>query len=194
MSSPRSDYSVSLAAGLKAYDAAALIAVERLEDLGLELHDEPPRTADGTYFDGRLPVNISSLGFGEIGEYYAMMVLFADFVEARVSLAKGALIVEDQKKDLAEAAVQKTKTGSIQERRDATIVDGRYVDVVADYLAARTYHELLVVVAAAARRDLSFLSRLVETKKAQMEQTRRGESLQGDRGDRGGGTRFRRGR
>jgi hypothetical protein len=169
----RPDYTIGLDEGLDMYDEAEELALEKLEDLGLAESLTPPVTKDGDRFDGRIPANLFSMGAGDIGYYYNLMVQHTTWVAKERVLAESAMIAAKEKLTLAEAAVRKTKTGTVQERRDSTLCEFRYVEANSNWIAAKTFFENLKNVEEAARRDMSFISRLIETKKIEWEQVRR---------------------
>lgn len=179
MTRKRADYTVDLDEGLAAYDDAEAEALKRLKKDGLSLHEDPPRWEDGTLLDGRIPANLASLTPTEIGEYHNMMVVYADYVSGRATVAKALMVSANEKLKLTKAKVRKAKEGSAQSKEDDTICDVRYVAANATYVGAKTYHELLSNVEAAARRDVAFISRLIETKKIEFEQGRRVENARG---------------
>ena len=159
------------------YDAAEEDALERLERDGIKVIGEKPRRGDGTYFDGTLPPNLPSLTPSEIGDYYSMMVLWANYVSSRAIVAKVGLGIAQEKLKLVKAKVRKAKSGTVQERDDDTLLDSRYVAIMADVLELDVYYALAASNEAAARRDISFISRIIETKKIEFEQGRRGTSI-----------------
>ena len=190
------DYSVVLDEGLDTLDDAEASALKRLSSTGLSGPESLPTTDDGETFDGRLPGNLSSLPASQIGMYHSLMGQYANYVSWRKILAETTVKAARRKLELTKAAIRKTKTGSAPERVDATITDGRYNDAVADLLEAETYFELLQNIDEQARRNVKIVSRLIEVKKMQLEQSTRdgnigreqiGSGRYGGRGGRGGG-------
>jgi hypothetical protein len=184
--------SVTLDEGLEMYDKAEQRALDRLSESGLRLRNSPPRHKN-EYFDGRVPVNLASLRPAEIGEYYGLMVEFTDYVEGQIVLARAEMLSADEKLKLTLAAVRRVKIGTAQDKGDLAIIDARYVEANARYIEAKTYFELITAIGEAARRDVKFVSRIIETKKLELEMGGRGGSINRIPNDeRPGADRFRR--
>jgi len=171
MGDERKDYSIPLEEGLSLYDDAVIRATRKMEADGLSISDHRPRL-DGKYFDGRLPANVNSLTSKELGELFLLMTSYSDYVTSRLTLAKAAVSNAEQKLQLVQAKIRKSKTGNAAEKQDATYCDSRYVGSNAEWLEAREYHDLLAGIDEAARRDVRVLSRLIETKKMELEHGR----------------------
>ena len=170
------DYSVGLDEGAQMYEDASLKAIARLENSGLSLPSRP-LAADNSYFDGRLPANVNSFTNMELGEVYSLMCQHADYVHSLLTQAKAETLNCTEKVKLSKALIRKTKTGTAQEKDDLTISDIRYVDANTDWIEARTYCDLLEGIASAASRDVRVLSRLIETKRLDIEMNRRDGNL-----------------
>lgn len=168
MKDTRADMSVTLEEGLALYDAAEKKALRRLDASGLQLREEPPLQQDGTYYNGRIPLNLSGMTPAAIAEYYGLQIEFTDYVESQIVLARAEMNSAAEKLDLTRAAVRRTKTGTAQQRGDLALIDVRYVQINADYNEARTYYELMLSIGEAARRDAKFISRIIETKKLEL--------------------------
>ena len=170
------DMSVGLDEGLEMYDRAEQRALDRLSESGLRLRNSPPRH-NGEYFDGRVPMNLASLRPTEIGEYYGLLVEFTDYVEGQIVLARAEMLSADEKLKLTLSAVRRVKIGTAQDKGDLAIIDARYVEANAAYIEAKTYFELITAIGEAARRDVKFVSRIIETKKLELEMGGRGGSI-----------------
>jgi hypothetical protein len=181
MARERADYTIPLDEGLELYENASIKAMGRLADLGVDITQDRP-TRRGEYFDGRLPSNVNSLTMHELGDLYALMDLFANWLTGWVTVGKAEVQNKGEQLKLVKSRVRKSKTGTKEEREDGTIIDERYVTANAAYLEAYEYHALLDGLAEGARRDLRVISRLVETKKVQFEQGRRGSNVGERRG------------
>lgn len=158
---------------LDSYDAAELEALDMLAAKGLSGPDKPPVKQDGTSYDGRIPHNVGSRPPAEIGMWMELQTGYANYVSWQRQIAEATILTTKEKLSVTEAAVRRTKTGSVQSRKDATLVDHRYVEANTNWMRAKTYYMLLENLEQAARRDLKSLSRLVETKKMEMESGRR---------------------
>lgn len=173
----QTDMSISLEEGLDKYRDAEDRALARLMEDGLDGPLEPPKLKDGKIFDGRMPSDLSKRGIGEITYWYEMVEAYANYISFQAVLAEVATKNAETKREFAEAAIRKSKNGTVQQKRDAAIIDERYVEVMADYIEASTYHKVVLNLEAAARRDLRYISRLIETKKIELESGRRSDSL-----------------
>lgn len=87
------------------------------------------------------------------------------------------MLSANEKLDLVKASVRKSKMGTAQEKEDLARIDARYVELNAEYMEAKTFFELMTTLEEAARRDVKFISRIVETKKLELEMGGRGGSL-----------------
>jgi len=188
------DMSVPLDEGLERYDEAEERALARLKGSRLALREHPPRALEGQgYFDGRVPANLSSLSPTDIGEYYGLMVEYTDYAEGQTVLARAEMLSAEAKLELVRAAVRKAKLGTAQEKGDLALIDERYVEANANYIEAKTYYELISAIGEAARRDVKFVSRLIETKRLELEMGGRAGSVgRIPNGDRPGDRAFRR--
>lgn len=175
------DYTVSLEEGCERYSAASERAMERVLELGIDVLEDRPLRKDGKYFDGRLPTNVNDLNINELGDLYGMMDKYANWLTGFTTVAKAEVTNAGEKLSLAKARIRKSKKGSKEERDDETICDSRYVEINAAWLEASEYHALLAGLLEAAARDLRVISRLVETKKVEFEQGRRGGYLDSSR-------------
>jgi hypothetical protein len=171
------DYSVDLDEGLDIYDRAEARAIQRLTDDSLMLPPEPPRQEDGSVFDGRLPANLPSLSPTEIGEYHNLMIEWHAYVSGRVTLAKTALSSAQEKLKLTKAKVRKSKSGAAKDKEDDTLLDVRFVEAQADVLELETYYMVASANEDVARKRAAFCSRIIETKKIELEQGRRSENI-----------------
>jgi len=170
------DMSVPLDDGLSMYDSAEEEAIRRLKASGLQLRQHPP-TRDGVYFDGRVPTNLSSLKPEEIGAYYGLLIEYTDYVEGQIVLAGAEQLSAKEKLDFVHAHVRKAKMGTAQEKVDLALIDARYVEANAAYIEAKTYCELITAIGEAARRDVKFVSRIIETKRMELEMNGRGGAV-----------------
>ncbi len=176
--SPSDTMSMPLDAGLDRYDEAEERALARVVGTGLSLRTAAPKLrGSGEYFDGRVPTNLGSVSPAEIGEYYGLMVEYTDYAEGQTVLARAEMLSAEAKLDLVRAAVRKSKVGTAQDKGDLALIDVRYVEANANYIEARTYFELISAIGDAARRDVKFVSRVIETKKMELEMGGRGGSL-----------------
>lgn len=159
--------------GLTQYDDAEQSALDRLSSA--KLSDSPmlPVMDTGNTFNGRIPANLSSRPPSDVGMYLELMTGYSNYVSWQKLLAASAMLAAKEKLALTEAAVRKTKTGSVQQRKDSTLVDMRYVEANANWIEARVYHDLLENIEEAARRDLRTISRLIETQKMSFDAGRR---------------------
>jgi len=173
----KQDFTIPLTEGIEAYRAAATDAMRKLREDGLDVAPPRPRVADGSFFDGRLPSNVNSLSNTELGDIYGLMNSWTTYVSDKFIVAKAELLNADTQLDLAKARIRKSKTGTVQDKADATICDSRYVNINRAYLTASHYTAILKNIVAAAERDLKVISRLIEVKKLQFEQNRRGGSI-----------------
>lgn len=197
----RKDYTVELEVGLDMYESASENALSRLADLGLDAFGERPRGSDGEYFDGRLPSNVNDLSISDLSELFQHMEEHANWVSGYVMAAKAAVENTEEQLKLVKSRIRKTKSGTQAEKDNDTLCDSRFVEANAKWLEAKEYLVLLTGIAEAARRDLKLISRLVEIRRIEFDQGRRGRNLDGgsrDRftnaADRSPSTRRRRGR
>ena len=184
--------SIGLEDGLDRYDAAEARALRSLHRTGLSLRAEPPRMSGGQAYDGRIPLNLPALSPTEIGEYYALHVSYTDYTTSQAVLARAEMLSSKEKLDLVLAAVRKSKVGTVQEKGDLTTLDIRYVEANANYIEAKTYYELLATISEGAARDIKFISRIIETKRMEMEMGFRGGSIERVPREHPGAERFRR--
>ena len=166
------DYTIPLKEAEELYDEASLRALERLEEMGLELPPRPMIDRD-TYYDGHLPADVNSYTNKQLGEIYSLQCRFTDWVHSEYVKAKAEAQNAQQKLKQARAQIRKTKSGTVQAKEDATITDARYVAAEARYEEADTFARLIEVRAEAAARDLKVLSRLITTKEIEVEMNRR---------------------
>lgn len=174
---PKDIMKVRLEDALDSYDNAEEGAIEKLEEKGLGGPMSPPIMPDGTTFDGRIPANIGSLPPSEIGEYLELLTGHVNYVSWQRQIAELAKTVAKEKLQVTEAAVRNTKTGTQQQKRDSTLIDARYVEANSDWIEAKVYHDLLENLESAASRDLRTLSRLVETKKMELDSGKRSQRV-----------------
>jgi hypothetical protein len=158
------DFTVTLEDGEEMYSGAADRALQRIEKLGLEIPARPVDSS-GQPFDGRLPSNVA--------EVYTLMCNYADYLENLHTVARAEVLNSDRRLKLTKALVRKTKPGTAQEKDDQCLTDVRYIEADVAYVEAATYQELLEGLAKAASRDRSVLSRLIETKKMELDNKRR---------------------
>lgn len=177
----RADYTMPLDEAEETYDSATLRALERLENMGLEL---PPRPMleDNSYYDGHLPADVNSYSNRQLGEVYSLQCRFTDWVHSEHIKAKAEAQNAEQKLKQARAQVRKTKTGTVQAKEDATLTDSRFIEADARYQEADTFARLVEVRAEAAARDLKVLSRLITTKEIEVEMNRRDGNVGRKRG------------
>lgn len=179
------DLSVSLDEGLATYNTAEARALARLDASALELRSTRPRHGNGNIYSGRVPANIGSMKPESIGEYYGLQIEYTDYVEGQIVLARAEMTAAEAKLDLTRAAVRQSKLGTAQEKIDQCTIDVRYVQANADYIEARTYFELITAIGEAARRDAKFISRIIETKRLEIEMAGRAGSIRQPVGERG---------
>jgi hypothetical protein len=180
------DYTMDLDEGIGTYHRATQRAFDRVA-AEAQLDMNPPRpTVHGKFFDGRLPENLASLRAAEIAEYYSAMCHFADFVNSKAVQAKAMLVNAEQVIELTKAKIRKSKTGTAGEKEDGVNCDSRYVEANGDWLEAKTYSDILATIAEAAQRDLRFISRIIETKKMEIEMGRRDNAVRRPPDIRGG--------
>jgi hypothetical protein len=170
--SSSTDFTVSLEEGEQLYSGAADRALSRVEKLGLEI---PTRPVDfsGHPFDGKLPSNVSDFTTKELAEIYTLMCNYADYLENLCTVARAEVLNADKRLKLTKALVRKTKPGTAQDKEDQSLADIRYIEADVAYVEADTYRELLEGLAKAASRDRSVISRLIETKKMELDNKRR---------------------
>ena len=183
------DMSAGIDEGLDLYDKAEERALVRIERSGLALRQSPPRTSAGKFFDGRVPINLGTRTPAEIGEYYGLMVEYTDYVEGQLVLARTEMLTAEAKLSHVHANVRKSKTGTVQDKGDLSTIDIRFVEANANYIEAKTYYELISAIGEAARRDVKFVSRIIETKKMELDMGGRGGAINRPYG--GGSDRFR---
>ncbi len=184
--------STSLEDGLDRYDVAEERALRALHRTGLSLRSEPPLMPGGHSYDGKIPLNLPSLSPTEIGEYYALHVAYTDYTTSQAVLARAEMLSSKEKLDLVLAAVRKSKVGTVQEKGDLTTLDVRYVEANANYIEAKTYYELLATISEGAARDIKFISRIIETKRMDLDMGSRGGSIERIPSAHPGAERFRR--
>lgn len=179
----RHDYSMDLDEGLKIIEGALSDAEEEVRKMGLgELLDaRRPRSEDGRFFDGRLPSNVNSLDAGDLGEIYMLMCHHADFVVSCLTRSKAQMKNADEKVSLIRAKIRKSISGTQAEKEDTVNCDARYIEVMADWLKYKELVDLLEGIHEAATRDVRVVSRLIETKKIELEHGRRGTNLDNSR-------------
>lgn len=169
MGQQRMDYAIPLEDGLAVYDDASEGAADRLQKLGICLVDDRPQK-DGEYFDGQLPSNVNSLSVQELGELLGIMDRHANWLQDHLVIAKAELKNAEEQVKFVKAKVRKSKTGTKDAQDDETIIDSRYVAVNGKWMEAYEYHEILSGAADKSRRNLRTISRLIETKRLQIEQ------------------------
>jgi hypothetical protein len=184
--------SMPLEEGLDRYDEAEDRALRKFAKTGLELRSTPPVMSNGRVYDGRVPINLPSLKPNEIGEYYGLQVAFTDYTAGQVVLARAEMLSSKEKLDMVLAAVRKSKVGTAQEKADLAALDVRYIEANANYIEAKTYFELLTTIAEGAARDAKFISRIIETKRMELDMGFRGGSVDRIPQDHPGADRFRR--
>lgn len=182
----RPSYEIPLEEGVEHYTNAGIKAMSRVESDGLMLPDERPKLSDGSYFDGRLPVNWAALSNTEIGSLFEMLTGYADYVGGKVVLAKVLMTNASEKLELTKAKVRKSYAGTAEEKLDATYSDARYVEANAEWLEAKEYYEILNGILDASNRDIRLLSRHIEVKKMEFGGAHRAGSVTGQRRDRFG--------
>ena len=183
------DYTIDLDEGLEAYNRASINAAMRIADIGLDLVPSRPKDRAGSYFDGRLPADVNSMSMHDLADLMNMMTLHADYVAGLVTIAKAEKTNTDTQVGLVKAKIRKSKSGSEKSKEDATLCDERYVAVMARWLEASETLDLLNGLHEAAKRDVRVLSRLIETKKVEIEQGKAS-----GRSQRGGRDRLKRGK
>lgn len=162
------------------YNSAGARALARLEEVGLQVPSRP-YTSDGEPFDGHLPSNIPDFTSKELGNIFALMCNYADYLENLATVARAEVLNSERKLKLTKSLVRKTKSGTAQERDDDCVTDIRYVEADAGYVEAKTYLELLEGLNKAASRDRSVISRLIETKRIEIDGKRRTRNVDGYR-------------
>lgn len=180
------DYSVDLDEGIEMYSLAEARALDRYQREGLVLLEEPPierveQNGTKVYFYGNLPPNLSKQPTQVIGEYYDLQCRWTDYVSSRLVLAEAAYAAADKKLELAKALIRKNKLGTAQDKQDATIADSRYVALSAELVEMQSYRDLVLGAAETARRNLRYISRIIEAVKLEFEMGHRGGNLDGPR-------------
>lgn len=171
------DFSVSLEEGEELYTGAANRAVARVEALGLQIPARPVDSS-GNPFDGRLPSNVSDFTTRELADIYTLMCNYADYLENLCTVARAEALNADRRLKLTRSLIRKSKQGTAQDKDDQSLADVRYIEADVAYVEAATYCELLEGLAKAASRDRAVLSRLIETKKMDLENRRRDGNTQ----------------
>lgn len=166
------DFTVTLEEGEEMYSGASERALERIEKLGLEI-PQRPIDSDGNPFDGRLPSNVSDFTTRELAEIYTLMCNYADYLENVCTVARAESLNCERRLKLTKALVRKGKPGTAQEKDDLCLADVRYIEADVAFVEAATYLELLEGLSKAASRDRQVLSRLIETKKMELDNKRR---------------------
>lgn len=190
----RKDYTIDVEEGRQRYSAASDRAMSRIADLGIDVLDEQPVNRDNEYFDGRLPANVNDLSAAELGDLYALMDQFSNWLTGYVTIAKAEVINKAEQLKLTKARIRKSKSGNKDEKEDDTICDTRYVEANALWLEASEYHSVLAGLLDASTRDLRVISRLVTLKEVEFEQGRRSTNIGKHRGGRDRDSRFSRSR
>lgn len=170
------DYTIELDEGMALYNAASQRAFDRIAAMRLDL-DPPHPLYQGREFDGRMPSNVASMRTPDLADYYSVTCLWADFVNSRLTQAKALLANADQIIELTKAKVRRSKSGAAAEKEDAVRCDTRYVEANGNWLEAKIHHDLLAHIAESAQRDLRFISRIIETKKLEVEMGRRDNAV-----------------
>ena len=179
------DYTIDIDEGLDHYNQASINAATRMADLGLELFPPKPKTRDGEYFDGRLPADVNSLSMHDLADLINMMTLYADFVAGLVTVSKAEKTNADTQLALVKAKIRKSKSGSEKSKEDSTVCDERYVKAMARWLEASEFLDLMNGLHESSKRGVRVLSRLIETKKIEIEQGQaQGRSQRGTGRDR----------
>ena len=106
-----------------------------------------------------------------------MMCRHSDYVHSLYVQAKGEVANAQEKLKLTKSLVRKSKSGTVQEKDDLTLADCRYVEANAEVLESKTYCDYVESIAGAANRDLRVLSRLIETKRLDIEMNRRDSNV-----------------
>ena len=166
------DYSIRLDEADEKYDNATMSAIQRLEDVGLQMAPRP-MLDDGSYYDGHLPADINSYTNKELGEIYSLQCRFADWVHGLLTVAKASASNAEQKLKQAKAQIRKRQTGTVQDKEDKTVTDSRYVEANVNYIEEDTYSRFVEIRAEAASRDLRVVSRLITTKEMEISMNRR---------------------
>ena len=194
--SKRPDMAMPLDEGLNVYDGAEESVVDYLDKMGIDTEISAPRLKNSrTAWDGQLPSNVGNLPASEIGEWLEMVNKRASWLTTKRIEAETAMLSAKEKLKLTTAHVRKTKSGTQQQREDATVIDDRYIQANANYIEALGIHKHLQGLEEACRRDHATISRLVKVKEIEWEQSRRGDnvarprssdSMRAGRGGRGG--------
>ena len=170
------DFTVSLDEGEALYTGAANRALSRIEKLGLEIPHRPV-DSDGSPFDGRLPSNVADFTTRELANIYTLMCNYADYLENLCTVARTETVNADRRLKLTKSLIRKSKEGTAQDKEDQSICDIRYIEADVAYVESDTYRELLEGLAKAASRDRALLSRLIETKKMDLDNKRRDNNV-----------------
>jgi hypothetical protein len=174
------DFTVGLEEGEEMYNTAAERALARLEEQGLNT-PQRPYDKNGDPFDGHLPSNITDFTSKELGTIFALMCGYADFLENLATVARAEVLNADRKLKLTKSLVRKQKAGSAQTKDDECLTDIRYVEADVNYVEAKTYLELLEGLTKSASRDRAVISRLIETKRMEVDGKKRRRNVDGYR-------------
>lgn len=170
------DFSVSIEEGTAIYARAVSGAQDRFDALQLAI-PQRPMDDNGRPFSGHLPPNVADLPTMQLAQFYTLMCNYADYLEGLCTIARAEVLNAERAFKLIKAKVRQTKSGTAQERDDQCITDSRYIEADADLIEAETYRELLEGLAKAASRDRAVVSRIIETKKMELENKRRDTGL-----------------
>lgn len=168
-------HSLTLEEGLLEYQSVPDEVDEELTELGIIAPERP--YSDDSYFDGRLPSNIKSCSVDELVEYMKLMVEYADFLHNKAIAYKSIKKNAEEQLKFVEARVRKTKNGTVQEKKDATICDFRFIEANRNAIKAEELFERVRAVAESASRDVKILSRALEGRRISLDQSRRIESV-----------------
>ena len=166
------DYSMPLSEATELYSTAQEDALASLATDGLDM---PPRPmlSTGGYYDGHLPSDLNSFTNNQLGEIFTLQCQFADWVGSLATVEKANLMNAGEKLKVAQAAIRKSKSGTVQAREDATVTDSRYIHAKREVLYVETRASLLEYRAEVARRDLKVISRLITVKGQEIDMNRR---------------------
>lgn len=168
----RKDYDIALDDGLELYDKALEDALDDMDKDGLELTPDRPKTRDGSYFDGRLPANLTSLDMRDLGDLFTHMTIYAGYVRGLLTVSKAEFHTADEKLRLAKSKVRKSKLGNKADKDDDTIIDSRYANENYNFLRSKTRRDLLEGIDSTTSTNIRVISRQIEVKKLEFDQGR----------------------
>lgn len=160
--------------GLNKYDEASDSAEADVINMGLVL-DTRPLGRDKEFAEfPRMPADLSQTSFSELQRLIGVFTTWYSYAIGQLKRAEGLRNVADKKRTFAWSRIRKLKTGTVQDKDDATRTDGRFVDVDAAYERADALARMLNGIAEGLKRDIDTISRSASVLESRIDTEGRG--------------------